>query len=81
MSEIRKIPDVVMDILRDYPLITGGQKPLLDYIDEIMAAYAEMEKSFYELSEWQMNMDKDMREMKIAIKQLKDADTDTDNEE
>lgn len=74
MEEKRKIPEVVMDILRDYPTVSGGEKTLLDYIDEIMGAYAEMEKTFYELSEWQHNMENDMNEMRIVIKQLKEKE-------
>lgn len=71
MKEIRKIPDVVMDIMKYYGLTDGGEKPLLDYLDEIIAAYGEMEKDFYQLTKWQMDMEKTMREMKIAMKQLK----------
>lgn len=74
MEEKRKIPEVVMDILRDYPTVDGGEKTLLSYIDEIMAAYAEMEKTFYELSEWQRNMENDMNEMRVVIKKLKEQE-------
>lgn len=70
-NENRKIPEIIMDILKDYPLIDGGRKPLLDYLNEIMAAYSDIEKEYLELSLWEEDMKKDLREMKIAIKQLK----------
>ena len=67
----RKIPDIVMDILKDYSMVDGGQKPLLEYLNELMASYADMEKTFMELSLWQEDMKKDIREMKIAMNRFK----------
>lgn len=71
MSKTRTIPDVVMDILNDYPLVNGGRKPLLDYIDEIMKDYQNLESEYQKLVEWQENINKDIREMKIVIRNLK----------
>lgn len=68
--ETRAIPEIVMDILKDYAMVNDGRKPLLDYLDELMATYGEMEKSYRELVLWQADMNKDMREMKIAMKKL-----------
>lgn len=72
--ETRRIPDIVMDILKNYSTIDGGEKPLLAYIDEIMAAYSGMEKEFYELSLWQEDLKKDLRELKITMKQMREKD-------
>ena len=67
----RKIPEIVMDILKDYSMCNEGSKPLLDYLDEIMAAYGEMEKEFLELSLWQEDMKKDLIDIKKTMKKLK----------
>lgn len=73
MSETKRpFSEIIMDILRDYPMVDGGEKPLLDYLDELMAVYNEMEKTFYELTEWEHTMEKQMREMKIAMKEFKE---------
>lgn len=70
--EHRQAPDIIMDILKDYGMVDGGSRPLLDYLNELMTVYSDMEKQFYELSLWQEDMKIDMREMHKTIKQLKD---------
>lgn len=68
MDKIRMIPDILMDILRDYPDVQGGEKPLLDYVDEILKSYHGMSKEMMELEIYQEEMNKDIDEMKkIAI--------------
>lgn len=67
----RLIPDIMMDIMKDYALVDGGKKPLLDYLDEIMGAYAEIEKTFDNFTIWQNEINKEIREMKIEFKRIK----------
>ena len=69
MDKIRMIPDILMDILRDYPDVRGGEKPLLDYVDEILKSYQGLSKEMMELEIYQEQMNKDIDEMKqIAMK-------------
>lgn len=70
--ENRKVPEIMMDILKNYSMVDGGEKPLLDYLNELMNAYTEMEREFYDLSLWQQDIKKDIREMQITLKQYKD---------
>ena len=68
--EKRKIPEIVMDMLNDYAMVNTGKKSMLDYLDELMAAYDGMEKDYHELVLWQEEMKKDFIDLKKTLKEL-----------